>query len=282
MDGIEMNRKDYRDKYNIKTRYRIVGTHYTKHNGNFIAEHEEVVISSNSLKYEEFLEVRYMSFMFYAVLNFHFQKWFFQFARHLGIASTKFFSQFFKPDINEDWPKKYIRFIDDFRNDVETEMHNTREEMVASAKKIFEENSNDVGESTRIKINYGARINYQEADWTKQVLLLHLDKIMNGKLSTEDRNLASLLIDLSERERIDLKNIGEKQPLKISFDVINWKNNKFKEPLRNLEISEKLSQHQIVKAINLLFEIRGYLQNNAIPRLALEVLMVELPFINKN
>ena len=89
-----MNRKDYRDKYNIKTRYRIVGTHYTKHNGNFIAEHEEVVISSDSLKYEEFLEVRYISFMYYAFLNFHFQKWFFQFTRHLGIASTKFFFTF--------------------------------------------------------------------------------------------------------------------------------------------------------------------------------------------
>ena len=63
---------------------------------------------------------------------------------------------------------------------------------------------------------------------------------MNGKLSTGDKNLASSLIDLSERERVDLKNISEKQPLKISFDVINWKNNKFKEPLQNLEISEKL------------------------------------------
>ena len=49
-----------------------------------------------------------------------------------------------------------------------------------------------------------------------------------------------------------------------------------------LEITEKLSQRQIVKAINLLFEIRGNLKYNAIPRLALEVLMVELPFIDKN
>jgi len=240
MDGIEMNRKDYREKYDIKTRYRIVGTHYTKHNGNFIAEHEEVVVSSNSLKYEEFLEVRYMSFMFYAVLNFHFQKWFFQFARYLGIEYTKFFSHFFKPDRNEDWPKEYIRFIDNYRNDVEAEMHNTREEMVASAKKIFKENGNDVGESTRININFGARLNYQEAGWIKQVLLRHLEKILNGKLSTEDRNLASLLIDLSEHERVDLKNIGEKQPLKISFDVIKWKKNKFMESLRNLKIPEKL------------------------------------------
>ncbi len=239
MDGVEMNRKDYREKYYIKTRYRIVGTHYTKHNGNFIAEHEEVVVGSNSLTYEEFLEVRYMSFMFYTVLNFHFQKWFFQFARHLGIETTKFFSHFFKPDKNEDWPKEYIRFLADFRNAVEAEMFKTREEMVANAKKIYEENGNEVGESTRININFGARINYQESAWTKKVLLLHLDKIMNDKLSDEDRNLASLLIELSERERVDLKNISEKQPLKISFDVICWKNNKFKQPLSSLKIPEK-------------------------------------------
>ena len=242
MDGIEMNRRDYREKYDIKTKYRIVGTHYIKHNGNFIAEHEEVVVSSNSLNYEEFLEVRYMSFMFYAVLNFHFQKWFFQFARHLGIETTKFFSHFFKPDKNEDWPKEYIRFINDFRKAVEAEMFNTREEMVANAKKIYEENGNEVGESTRININFGARINYQESAWIKKVLLLHLEKIMNGKLSVTDRNLASLLIDLSERERVDLKNISEKQPLKISFDVINWKNNKFKQPLNTLKIPEKTLQ----------------------------------------
>ena len=65
---------------------------------------------------------------------------------------------------------------------------------------------------------------------------------MNGKLSVTDRNLASLLIDLSERERVDLKNISEKQPLKISFDVINWKNNKFKQPLNTLKIPEKTLQ----------------------------------------
>ncbi len=51
---------------------------------------------------------------------------------------------------------------------------------------------------------------------------------MKGNLSSNDRNLASLLIDLSERERVDLKNISEKKPFNISFDVINWKLNKFK------------------------------------------------------
>ena len=51
-----MNRQDYRKKYNIKTKYRILGTHYAKHNKTFLAEHEEVVVSSDSFTYEDFLE----------------------------------------------------------------------------------------------------------------------------------------------------------------------------------------------------------------------------------
>ena len=82
-------------------------------------------------------------------------------------------------------------------------------------------------------------------------MLRHLDEIKNGDLSSEDRNLASLLIDLSERERVELKTISEKEPLNIPFDVINWKKNKFKELLHNLKMSEKLIKFSTNKSQNL-------------------------------
>ena len=77
---------------------------------------------------------------------------------------------------------------------------------------------------------------------------------MKGSISSEDRDLASLLIDLSERERINLKNISEKKPLNISFDVINWKLNKFKEPLRNLKMPEKLIKFSTNESQTLMIE----------------------------
>jgi len=254
MDGIEMNRPDFRKKYNIKTKYRILGTHYAKHNDTFLAEHEEVVVSSNSFTYKDFLEIRYMNFMFYVFLNLHFQKWFFQFARHLGVYPSKFFSRFFKPNRRDTWPDRYIHFLDDFRNAIEDELHDTREEMIASAKKIFIENDNDVGESVRININFGGRLNYLEGDWVKEVLLRHLDEITNMDLSDDDRKLASLLIDLSECEKVDLKKISEKKSMKISFDVIHWKKNKFKEPLQNLKMPEKLIKFSTDKSQTLMIE----------------------------
>ena len=112
--------------------------------------------------------------------------------RHLGIYPSKFFSHFFKPDRNGNWPEGYIRFLDDLKNAIEEELHDSREELVASAKKIFVENGNDVGGSSRININFGGRLNYLETDWVKPVLMRHLDEITNMGLSSDDRNLASL------------------------------------------------------------------------------------------
>ena len=95
---------------------------------------------------------------------------------------------------------------------------------------------------------------YQEGDWVKQVLLCHLDNIMKQNLSVEDRNLASLLIDLGEKERVDLKYHSAREPINISYDVINWRKNKFKEPLYNYKMKERLVNFSTAKDQNLMIE----------------------------
>ena len=239
MDGTELNRPDVRKKYGIKTKFRSLSVCYGKYEGNFIAEHEEVVVGSNSFSYEDFMEIRAFNFLLYAVFSNNFQKWFFHFIRHQGISLLNFFSRFVKPDRDQNWPKKYLRFLDDFKKAVEDELHNTREEMVAKCKKIFEENGNKVGEPSRINIRFGARLIYQENDWVKSVLMRHLKEVMEEDLFYNDKNIASLLINLADRERISLREVGEKEPLDLSFDVINWKKNKFKKPLYNFRMPKK-------------------------------------------
>ena len=62
--------------------------------------------------------------MFYSVFDLGFQKWFFQFIKHSSqITLSKIFSQFMKPDKNLDWPKEYLKFVDDFRNAVNCIIH---------------------------------------------------------------------------------------------------------------------------------------------------------------
>ena len=254
MDGIEMNRPSFRKTYNIKTKYRILRANYAKYNGTFLAEHDEIAVSSNSFTYEDFLEVRYIGFMFHTVLMLDFQKLFIQFVRHLGIRPSKFFSQFCKPDRSGNWPEKYIRFLDDLRKEVEGELYDTKEVMVESAKKIYEANGNNVVESFLINTKFAGRLIYLEGNWIKKVFLRHLDDMMDQNLSSDDRNLASLLIDLGINERVDLKKIGKKKPLNITYDVIEWKKNKFKEHLYNLKMPEKLIKFSTNKSQTLMIE----------------------------
>ena len=61
----------------------------------------------------------------------------------------------------------------------------------------------------------------------------------NSKISDEDLATAESLLSLGERERINLRDIKNKEPLPIAFDIINWKKNKYREPLKNLKMPEK-------------------------------------------
>ena len=239
MDGIELNRPDVREKHGIKTKFRSLGTNYGKYDGNFIAEYEEVVVSTKTFTYEDFLEIRGLSFMFFTVFSLNFHKWFFQFIKNLNIPLSNFFSNFIKPHHDENWPKEYLNFINDLKSSIEEELHDNKEEVINKSKEIFEKNNNDVGEPVRINKNLGARLIYLENNWIKKVMLKHLKKMMNDKISDEDLYIAELLLSLGERERINLRTMENKEPLSIEFDIINWKKNKYREPIKKFKMPQK-------------------------------------------
>ncbi len=256
MDGIQLNRPDARKKYGMKTKYRCLGTNYGAHNDTFFAEHEEVVVATDSFSYEDFLEIRGLNFMFYTVFALNFQKWFFQFIRHQGFSLPDFFLEFVNPDRSINWPEGYLRFLDDFKEAVEDEQFDSRAELVTRVKERFVENGNDVGDPTRINVYFGARLIYQESGWVKQVLLNHLDKLVSRGLSSEDCDVADSLINLAAHERINLRTIGEKEPFVISYDVVHWRKNKFKEPLGRMKMPPRSIEFSVKESV--ITQINGF------------------------
>ena len=241
MDGIELNRPDARDKFGIKTKYRQLGTNYGSHEDTFLGEYEEVVTSCNSFSYDDFLEIRNLNFMYYTVFSLNFQRWFFHFIRSSGVKLSEFFLSFINPDKTEEWPEEYLKFLDDLKHTIEGELHDKPGDVIKKAEKMYIDNNNDVGDPSRINVNMGARLIYQEDAWVKDVFLHHLEKISSTILSDKDIELADSLIDLSRNERIDLKGISDKKPMNFSYDIIAWRKNKFKEPLHNLKMPKSKS-----------------------------------------
>jgi hypothetical protein len=278
MDGIELNRPEVREKFKINTKFRPLAAGYMSHNGTFIAEHEEVVVSSKTFSYEDFISIRCLNFMFYSVFDLGFQVWFFQYIKNSNswVTLSQIFDKFMNPDRKQNWPKKYLNFVDDFRRAVEGELFDTREELVAALKKLYEDNGNDVGETTRINIHYGGRLIYEEQSWLKEVLCQHLKNIAGEEITGDEIKLGKSLVDLGSLERIDFEDINKNKNLIICHDIMEWKKNKFKKSIDNYKIEQRPVKFKIdnkrIKQITTLLESASHKVDSDFYTMALETI----------
>ena len=242
MDGIELNRPEKREEYGIKTKFRPLNSSYVKIGNKFIAEHEEVVVSTKTFNYQDYLDVRKLNFMFYSIFTLSFQKWFFQFIKfNKKVKLSDYFHNFMNPDLNEKWPSEYLKFLTDFTNAAESELFDTKDQMLEYLEDLYLKNNNDVAEPSRINVNYVARLIYQEKKWIKEVLLKHFKNMTNGEILEKDLETASNLIDLGLLERIDLKEktLNSENNFELQFDINQWKKDRFKKSIYEYEINKK-------------------------------------------
>lgn len=66
-DGIEMNRRAYRDQHAVETRPRFIHNHGDVIDGTAVREHEDIVVSSSSFTREDYAAVRRLNILFHAI-----------------------------------------------------------------------------------------------------------------------------------------------------------------------------------------------------------------------
>ena len=145
------------------------------------------------------------------------------------------------PDLNEKWPSEYLKFLTDFTNAAESELFDTKDQMLEYLEDLYLKNNNDLAEPSRINVNYVARLIYQEKKWIKEVLLKHFKNMTNGEILEKDLETASNLIDLGLLERIDLKEktLNSENNFEVQFDINQWKKDRFKKSIYEYEINKK-------------------------------------------
>jgi radical SAM superfamily enzyme YgiQ (UPF0313 family) len=234
MDGIELNTPQSREKFKVKTMFRPVGTYFGPVEGEFCAESEEIVVSSSTFSYEDFLFIRSINFMFYTVFALNFYKYFFQYIRHSGVDFVAFMLEFICPTEGRgDVPAGQAKFTKDFRKAITEELYETR----ADVKKHMEENwirsGREVKEPIRQNVFYGARLIYMEYEWLHAGLLATLRKFIDPAQKPEVWERAQYILDLCARERIALRENKTPEPMESEFDFDAWKTDKYKFPLEN-------------------------------------------------
>jgi len=66
LDGAEMNTPEHRTKWGLKTKYRILPRDFVKlKNGKKVLEIEEVIVESNTLSFDEYIELRVLAFIIF-------------------------------------------------------------------------------------------------------------------------------------------------------------------------------------------------------------------------
>jgi len=243
MDGTELSRKSYRKKHHVETMLRPLNANYGYLNGQFVVERDEVVTSSDSFGYNDYLFIRGLNFLFYLVFVCHFYKPFFQFIRHLGVPLTGFFEEFLEPNKDKKWPKEYLVFLDDFWQAVAGELFADVESLEAYMKSIYDA-SGEVATPPRHNVAFSSRMIYEEKKWIDSVLKSHLSKYL-PQSNIEDWKLTEQIIEFCARERIDLNEIEPGLPLEVDYDIIGWQRGKYSEKLREKKTSPRLIKFKI-------------------------------------
>ena len=244
MAGIPLNTRANREKYKIDTKLRVLTSGYGELEGEFSVEHEEIVISTNTSSENDFDKFRKITFMFFATFRLGLFRWFFQHIQSLDISLSKFFLDFMTPDPKEDWPEDYLKFVSDFDQMTNEELFDSREDLKNRAIEIFQENNNEVGIPTRLNVVFGARLAYQEKSWLREVMTRHLAKRMTLENDQIDTEIVNLVLDICERERVDIRSPkSNKAHIKTDFDVIAWKNQKYRSRLSSLPFNDSKTLH---------------------------------------
>lgn len=243
MDGIELNRPDVRRKLGLETRFRLQGPHYGELGDDFTAEIEEVVTSSSTFSFDDFLAIRFLNFLFYTVYSLRFYRLFFNGVRGLGITPVRLFEAFLHPDPERTWPQPYLRFLSDLKAAVLAELHDTPEALRAAIETEYRANDRRIAAPTRLNVLFGARLIYLERDWLADVLRQQVIGLGIGRERSGEWRMLEELLAVCRLERIDLVDVAAPAPVVSHHDIPRWQDDKFRAPLGDYRLEHPMELH---------------------------------------
>ncbi len=230
MEGVELNRDMERMIHGMKSKYRLLGSNYMMIGDDIVYEYEKVVTENKYFNFDEFIKIRCLNLMFFSVFQGGFYKFFFQYVKDKKIPLASFFHEFMNPDPSKDWPEKYLAFVNDFKKNCVSELHDDLDTLGVAVDKIYRIN-NEVGEPVRLNPYYFSRLMYTERGWVNDVL----GRILGSMAAhPEEINAAEVteILSVSEKLIIDLKKIDpDGGVLNINFDLNAWRDDKFHKPI---------------------------------------------------
>jgi radical SAM superfamily enzyme YgiQ (UPF0313 family) len=262
IDGSEMNTPEQRKKWGFKTKFRILPKDFVKlKNNKTIIETEEVVIATNTLSFEEYVELRLLAFiMFVTNIGLVFDP-LFNFLKEKNIGVFDLFYECLKEKNSA--PNEIIEVFNKFTKSTIEELWDSSEDIQNNFQS--EENYQKLlngEEGINVLQHYQAMVIFDNmSKWTKFTLKIAKSLLIkNNEFSKDTQDQFTDVANYCKGLSFEPLNRNRKNKIPeftFNYNITKWlksKENleKFKEPMFKIKFSFSENQFKLVEdALNL-------------------------------
>ena len=128
LHGTDFKNPEYRDKFGMKGKYRIVPLNFGEYNNSKVFDYEEVCVQNNDMSFNDYIYLRGYALLVESILNGSPFLEFFKYADYLGESNTKFLRRLY--DNINNAPIEVRSIINDFLKETKEELWDTETELL--------------------------------------------------------------------------------------------------------------------------------------------------------
>jgi len=244
INGSELNTPEQRKKWNFQTKFRILPRDFTTlRNGKNVIETEEVIVGSDTLSFEEYLELRLLSFSIFVTNIGIVYDSLLKFLRQNNIEIFDLFFQMMKQI--DSAPPLVQKIFDSVKNDMVDELWDSPEDIQAHYQEQEEYEKLLSGEAARNVMQYhNALVRYSCMDeWTQfagniMFGLLKRKKIISYELENQLRDIINYCAGLGHNTLGDDR-MSTNPEFLFDYDIESWLDDKNNKTLSRFKLDKK-------------------------------------------
>ena len=234
LHGTEASTKQYREKYGIKTAYRIIPRYISSDNELLTLEYEELVVETNDLSLEDFFRIRFFQFLFYVFKS----EIFLELSHALSInkLDTVTLIELIMED-KENWTPKTRNLFNDF-------YQATRDELLVNKKLEF--TLEDIKEARirnkQLNPLFMSKIvtDMELISDFKSYLLESLNRFFVNQITHTSFNELKQTVEFAFDKLVNYENLDSGKTLLYNYDISSWLDNPEKLPLENFHVPKPI------------------------------------------
>ena len=230
LHGSEGGEKQFKEKYGIKTGYRVIPRYISSNNELLTLEYEELVVETNDLPREDFFRIRFFQFLFYIFKS----ELFLELSHVLTINGLDYVTLIeLIADDKENWTPRTRKFFNDFSQAA-------RNEFVVNKKLEF--TLEDIKEARisckQLNPLYMSKIvtDTELISDFKSYLLESLNRFFGSQITHTGLNELKQTVEFAFDKLVNYEKLDSGKILLYNYDISSWLDNPEKLPLENFRV----------------------------------------------